>query len=166
MCTVQVLASSCAVIVVVSRLWLYQPILLVNDPPVLLYNGQISLSNFTQLTTMSSPVSSDHQLSFCGAFKGLFCITSRGSNRQHPRPSTLLPILRVVARVSAAFTPLQSAAEGLLNVMETVEVRPVPDLRYLRGHPSLPGRKHLEILMISPSWERHSRSSWLHLKAL
>src|SRR5260221_13378726 len=95
---------------------------------------------------MSSPVSSDYQFSFCGAFKGLFCVTS---NRRPPRSSILLPILHVVAHVSAAFTPLQSAAEGLLNVMETVEVRLVPDLRYMRGRSFSPDRKHLGIRMIS-----------------
>ena len=40
-----------------------------------------------------------------------------------PKPSVLIPILRVVVQASAAFTPLQSAAGGLLGVMEIVEVR-------------------------------------------
>jgi len=35
----------------------------------------------------------------------------------------LIPILKVVVQASAAFTPLQSAAGGLLGVMKIVEVR-------------------------------------------
>ena len=40
-----------------------------------------------------------------------------------PRPSALVPILRIMSRVSPAFTPLHSAVEGLLSVIDTVEVR-------------------------------------------
>jgi len=40
-----------------------------------------------------------------------------------PKPYVLIPILKVVVQASAAFTPLQSAAGGLLGVMEIVEVR-------------------------------------------
>jgi len=35
----------------------------------------------------------------------------------------LIPVLQVVVQASAAFTPLQSAAGGLLKVMEIIEVR-------------------------------------------
>ena len=40
-----------------------------------------------------------------------------------PKPYVFIPILKVVVQASAAFTPLQSAAGGLLGVMEIVEVR-------------------------------------------
>jgi len=42
-----------------------------------------------------------------------------------PRPSALVPVLQFVVQVSPAFPPLQSAAGGLLKVIEIVEVRPV-----------------------------------------
>jgi len=35
----------------------------------------------------------------------------------------LIPVLQVVVQASAVFTPLQSAAGGLLKVMEIAEVR-------------------------------------------
>ena len=40
----------------------------------------------------------------------------------------LIPVLQVVVQASAAFTPLQSAAGGLLKVMEIVEVCRRPSL--------------------------------------
>jgi len=39
------------------------------------------------------------------------------------RPSVLVPILKVLVDASTAFTPLHSAAGGLLNVVEIFEVR-------------------------------------------
>ena len=39
------------------------------------------------------------------------------------RSSILMPILKVVVQASSAFTSLQSAASGLLKVIEIVEVR-------------------------------------------
>ena len=38
-------------------------------------------------------------------------------------PSALIPTLKVLMEASAAFTPLQSAADVLLNVVQVVEVR-------------------------------------------
>ena len=65
-----------------------------------------------------SPVPSNCGLfSFCGAFKGLFTKAYR------PSALVLIPILQIVERASSAFPPLQSAAGGLLNVMEVLEVR-------------------------------------------
>jgi len=40
-----------------------------------------------------------------------------------PRPAAIIPILQLVVQASAAFTPLQSAAGGLLKIMELVDVR-------------------------------------------
>jgi hypothetical protein len=39
------------------------------------------------------------------------------------RPSVLIPILKVLVDASTAFTPLNSAASGLLKVAESFEVR-------------------------------------------
>ena len=39
------------------------------------------------------------------------------------RPSVLIPILKAMVQVSAAFAPLQSAAGGLLKAIDVVEVR-------------------------------------------
>src|SRR5882762_4171065 len=39
------------------------------------------------------------------------------------RPSVLVPILKIMVQASAIFTPLQSAAGGLLKVIDVVEVR-------------------------------------------
>jgi len=62
-----------------------------------------------------SPVVSHCGLSlFCGLLKGIFVKTLR--------PSVLLPVLRLVEQASPAFPPLQSAAGGLLNVIELIEV--------------------------------------------
>jgi len=61
-----------------------------------------------------SPIPSNCGL-FCGVFKSLFA--------KALRPSTLLPVLDLVVRASSAFPPLQSAAGGLLKIMEVVEVR-------------------------------------------
>ena len=63
-----------------------------------------------------SPTSADCGLfSFCGVFKRLFV--------KAPRPSVLSPVLRFVVQASLAFPLLQSAAGGLLNVIELIEVR-------------------------------------------
>jgi len=43
-----------------------------------------------------------------------------------PEPSALIPILQIMSQVSSAFTPLQSAVEGLLGVIDSVEVRLSP----------------------------------------
>ena len=42
------------------------------------------------------------------------------------RPSVLIPILNVLVEASTAFTPLQSAAGGLLKVVQVFEVRLIP----------------------------------------
>ena len=68
--------------------------------------------------TMSSesPTSAGCGLfSFCRLFKRLFA--------KAPSPSVLSPLLRFVVQASPAFPPLQSAAGGLLNVIDVIEVR-------------------------------------------
>ena len=69
-------------------------------------------------TTMpsESPTPSGCGLSsFCRSFKNIFIKASR--------PSVLLPVLRLVEQAAPAFPPLQSAASGLVNVIERTEVR-------------------------------------------
>ena len=62
-----------------------------------------------------SPVASHCGLfSFYGLLKGILVKSSR--------PSVLLPVLRLIEQASPAFPPLQSAAGGLLNVIELIEV--------------------------------------------
>jgi len=65
---------------------------------------------------MSAPTPSGSGFSFRRALKGLADITA-------PRSSDLVPILQLVVQASPAFPPLQSAAGGLLKIMETVQVR-------------------------------------------
>jgi len=66
---------------------------------------------------MSSPTSSG-----CGflSFRKVF---SFRSIRKAPLPSVLPPVLQSLVEASAAFPSLQSAARGLLNVVDTAEVR-------------------------------------------
>jgi len=54
-------------------------------------------------------------VSFCGLLKGVLVRTSH--------PSVLLPVLRLVEQASPAFPPLQSAAGGLLSMIELIKVR-------------------------------------------
>jgi len=68
---------------------------------------------------MSSPVSPQPG---CG-LSFLIPTTIRNLFSKARKPYVLIPILKVVFQASAAFTPLQGAAGGLLGVMETVEVR-------------------------------------------
>ena len=62
---------------------------------------------------MSSPTPTDTKFSFRKTLKGFVKV---------PQPSVLIPVLQVVVQASSAFTPLQSAAGGLLKVIEIVEV--------------------------------------------
>jgi len=68
---------------------------------------------------MSSPVSPQAS---CG-LSFLIPQTIKDLFSKAPKPYVLIPILKVVVQASAAFTPLQSAAGGLLSIMEIVEVR-------------------------------------------
>ena len=68
------------------------------------------------------------------------------------RPSVLIPILKVLVDASTAFTPLNSAASGLLKVVEIFEVR----------HCSFLVAQYLTYRL--PSWDRKqqgtNRTSW------
>ena len=67
------------------------------------------------MASSRSPISPGRGFSFCKVVKALFV--------KAPRPMVLIPVLQIVVQASAAFTPLQSAAGGLLKVMEIAEVR-------------------------------------------
>src|SRR5882762_5301518 len=98
-----------------------------------------------------SPVASHCGLfSFCGLFKSILVKTSR--------PSVLLPILRLVEQASPAFPPLQSAAGGLLNVIELIEVwnrsSLTPKHRVLTVRPHGRVRKRHGTKATLSSWKR------------
>ena len=46
------------------------------------------------------------------------------------RPLVLMPVLKALVHASSAFSPLQSAAGGLLKVIEVVEVRNYVSLKH------------------------------------
>ena len=75
----------------------------------------------SQLQRRSTTMSSESPVpSYCGLFS--FCGLLKRILVKSSRPSVLLPILRLVEQASPAFPPLQSAAGGLLNVIELIEV--------------------------------------------
>ena len=75
----------------------------------------VLLQRRSTIMSSQSPVAS-----YCGLFS--FCGLLKSILVKKSRPSVLLPILRLVEQASPAFPPLQSAAGGLLNVIELIEV--------------------------------------------